>query len=325
MNNRFVPAEWQQQDCIWTAWPNHVELWPEGLLAQVQQDVANMIAALQRTTTVKVLVCDAAAKRSAQHFLCSSVMLVELAYGDIWLRDTGPVFLSYAQALCFRHNGWGGKYLYPHDDRVAKALCQQNVTAIQAFNFVLEGGAVEHNGEGAILTTKQCLLHQNRNGWSPDVAETALYKAFNAQKIYWLESGLLADHTDGHIDNIARFIAADTVLCQTPYGDDDPNAALYLQIENSLKRQGLNVKTIPSPGKVVDDDGRLMPASYMNYIYSNGQLIVPTYGTGSTELALSALKQVFSGISIVGIQANALLTGGGSFHCITQQQPMKEA
>ncbi|HEY9032543.1 MAG TPA: agmatine deiminase family protein [Pseudomonadales bacterium] len=316
-----VPAEWSAQKALWTAWPSHPELWPGPLLAAARVEIAGMINAIARHQPVRVLVCGDDALQSARQLLHGQLELINARFGDIWLRDTGPIFTRDGRALRFATNGWGGKYLYPHDDEVGDTVAARAGTAITRHPFVLEGGALEHNGEGLLMTTRQCLLNPNRNGWSQAEAEQALTGAFAASGIIWLDDGLLYDHTDGHIDNLARFVAPRTVVCQMASGADDPNEALYRHTASLLQQQGIDVVQIPSPGKVVDANGDIMPASHMNFIITNRVVVVPTYGTASADDALRALQALFPQHEVIGVAANAVLTGGGSFHCITQQEP----
>jgi agmatine deiminase len=183
------------------------------------------------------------------------------------------------------------------------------------------------DGEGTLLTTRQCMININRNpNWTEAAAEAALKSALGVEKILWLDEGLAHDHTDGHIDNLARFIAPGRVVCQAPWGDDDPNADVLEEIALSLaamrdaKGRKLDVVRIPSPGLVVDEDGDSIPASHMNFVIGNSVVVVPVY-SGSGDDAVNALAPLFPGRRVVGLSANAILTGGGAFHCITQQEP----
>jgi agmatine deiminase len=193
--------------------------------------------------------------------------------------------------------------------------------------FVLEGGALDHDGAGAVLTTRQCLLNANRNpGWTQAVAERALAAALGCRKVLWLDDGLLNDHTDGHVDNLARFVAPGVVVCPIAYGDDDPNAEVYDSAAEDLRGmtdaagRALSVLRIPSPGRIAIDD-EIVPASHMNFIVANGAVIVPTYAFHAGQMACAALADIFPHRQVIALPSNALLTGGGSFHCITQQEP----
>ena len=320
-----VAAEWSPHAALWTAWPSHAELWQENL-QPARAEVSAMVLALAAGEPVKVIAMGAEAIASAQAALGNRAEIVAGEFGDIWLRDTGPIF-SNGSALRFRTNGWGGKYDLPHDDTVGDAVATVEGWPVARFDFILEGGAVEHDGCGTILTTRQCLLNPNRNpGWTEADAETVLGQAFGARRILWLDDGLQNDHTDGHIDNVARFVAPGLVVCQTHSGEDDPNDVLYSDVAIALRGmtdatgQRLNVLQIPSPGRVVNDEGEVVPASHMNFVIGNGAVVVPVYNEYGAA-AVEALRLVFPGRTVVGVPSRALLSGGGAFHCITQQVP----
>ncbi|HZZ86693.1 MAG TPA: agmatine deiminase family protein, partial [Caulobacteraceae bacterium] len=248
--------------------------------------------------------------------------------GDIWLRDTGPIFVGPA-AAAFRFNGWGGKYVLPGDDSVAEQLAAAAEMPLERYDFVLEGGAIDHDGEGTIVTTSECLLNPNRNrGWTQAIAEAALREALAAKKVIWLERGLLNDHTDGHVDNLARFVSPGVVAVPMAFGEDDPHAAVYDEAARDLAGatdavgRTLRVVRIPSPGKVIGHDGIAAPASHMNFIIANSAVVVPTYTERAGRFAVEALKPLFPGREVIGLPSRALLTGGGSFHCISQQEPL---
>lgn len=325
IENAMVPAEWEAQDCLWVGWPSHADLglWPGAVMQHARAEISAMILAVAVTQKIKVLTASTEAFDSAKTILNhTNVDIILTRFGDIWLRDTGPIFNADGTALRFSHNGWGGKFCYKYDDVIGDELARIAEAPIRRFDFILEGGAVEHNGAGVILTTRQCVLNDNRNsGWDEDTAEAALKDAFGASRICWLDEGLMNDHTDGHIDNIARFIGENHVVCQKAFGADDPNAALYETIANDLKSMGFEVTQIPSPGKVIDEDGEIVPASHMNFVIANDVVVVPTYGTASADAAVAALAALFPDRKVIGASSNAVLTGGGSFHCITQQQP----
>ena len=320
----YIPAEWARHKAIWTAWPSHADLWKDELEG-ARFEVASMVKELSHGDTVKVLARGDEAVASANRMLGSQAKVIPADFGDIWLRDTGPIFAATAEtpvALRFANNGWGGKYVLPGDDSVGDIVAREAGTEIVRFNFVLEGGALEHNGSGAILTTRQCLLNTNRNnGWSQATAEEKLAEAFQCQRVLWLDQGLLNDHTDGHVDNLARFIAEDTVVCQSASGGDDPNASRYDTIADELRAMGLKLKRVPSPGKIRNADGEVMPASHMNFIIGNEAVVIPIYNKRFGNQAVASLQKLFNNRRVVGVASNHLLSGGGSFHCITQQEP----
>jgi agmatine deiminase len=232
------------------------------------------------------------------------------------------------QAACFRFNGWGGKYVLPEDDRVAGRVAALSALPRRDHGWILEGGSVEVDGEGTALTTRQCLLNPNRNpGMDQAEIEAALREGLGAEKALWLDEGLLNDHTDGHIDTLARFVAPGVVVCMEAREPGDPNAATLDRIAADLatftdaRGRKLQVVRIPSPGVVLDDEGGLMPASYVNFYIGNRSVVVPTYGTPFDEAAVAALAPLFPRHRVLGRSARAILSGGGAFHCITQQQP----
>jgi len=329
-----LPPEWAPQQAVWTAWPADPDEW-NGDLDSPRRDVAALVRALLPTTRVRLLVNGEEAEASARAELGGGADIVPARYGDIWLRDTGPIFARDADgplALRFKTNSWGGKYELPDDATVGDDIARLAGVPVRQFDFVLEGGAIDHDGEGTILTTRQTLLNPNRNGWTKEQAEAALAAAFGARKVIWIDEGLKNDHTDGHIDNIARFVAPGRVVCQAPAGRDDPNAktleAIARTLESTTDAQGRKIDVVPIPGVGLyrNAAGEIAPASHMNFLIANAIVVVPVYGTETQEAALAALKAVFPDRKVVGISSRGLLgsgeAGGGSFHCITQQEPL---
>ena len=329
-----LPGEWAPQKAIWTAWPAGASQW-NGDLEAPRRDVAAMVRALSEGNKVRLLVNGSEAEASARKAVGGAADIVPAKYGDIWLRDTGPIFARTprgAIALRFKTNGWGGKFGLPDDARIGDDIAQLAGTPTLSFGFVLEGGAVDHDGQGTILTTRQTLLNPNRNGWSKGQAEAALRDALAAKKIIWIDEGLKNDHTDGHIDNIARFVGPGRVVCQSPAGADDPNAETLDRIAHTLETatdaggRKLEISRIPGVGLYRNALGEVSPASHMNFVIANGVVVVPVYGTHNEGPALEALRGAFPGHKLVGVSSRGLLgagdAGGGSFHCITQQEPL---
>jgi agmatine deiminase len=330
-----VPAEWAPQEAIWTAWPADPDEW-NGDLDAPRRDIAGLIRALAgHGNRVRLLVNGQEAETSATAAVGSLAEIIPARYGDIWLRDTGPIFAHAGRdlvALRFQTNSWGGKYELPDDATVGDDVARLARAKVRRFDFVLEGGAVDQDGEGTVLTTRQTLLNPNRNGWTKAQAEAALGEAFGAKSVIWIDEGLKNDHTDGHIDNIARFVSPGMVVCQSASGPDDPNAATLDAIAETLAKatdasgRKLEVVRIPGVGLYRNALGEVSPASHMNFIIANGVVVVPVYGTASEAAALDALRAVFPGRAVVGVPSKGLLgcgtAGGGSFHCITQQQPL---
>jgi agmatine deiminase len=194
--------------------------------------------------------------------------------------------------------------------------------------FVLEGGAVEVDGEGSVLTTRQCMLRGQRNGAASETdIERMLCDSLGCRKVLWLEDGLCNDHTDGHVDTLARFVRPGAVVAMESRASDDPNRdalrRLLRDLESMVDARGrrLEVIRIPSPGRITDADGRVMPASFVNFYIANASVVVPTYGSPFDDEAVQLIGRLFPGRTTVGVDARAVLSGGGAFHCITQQQP----
>lgn len=331
--NLRIPAEWDRQKAIWTAWPADPAEW-NGDLQPPRADVARLVKTLSASNKLRVLVNGDEARESAQAQLGTSATLFDAKYGDIWLRDTGPIFAVQENdrvALRFQTNSWGGKFELPDDARVGDEIARLAKTKTKKFDFVIEGGALDHDGAGTVLTTKQTLLNPNRNGWTQTQAEAVLINDLNFQKVIWIDEGLARDHTDGHIDNIARFVGPGCVVCQSPAGKNDPNAdtlnkiADVLEGETDAVGRPLDVVRIPGVGQYKNPIGEVSPASHMNFVIANEIVVVPVYGTPTQEAALSALQDVFKDRKVIGLPSQGLLgyadAGGGSFHCITQQEP----
>jgi agmatine deiminase len=331
----FQPAEWAPHRACWLAWPSAGDLWEENL-APAQKEFTALAKAIGESEKLEILVPSAAARADAERALEGlGARFHDVPFGDIWVRDTGPIFMKDAagslHASRFAFNGWGGKYILDHDDRVSARVSEITGLPVKNQGWVLEGGAMETDGEGTLLTTEQCLLNANRHpdGRIPPKAELEkrLCEAFGARKVLWIREGLLNDHTDGHVDTIARFVKPGVAVCMQAMDKDDPNAAVMDEmarlLASSTDAQGrrLQVERVPSPGKVLDDEGEIMPASYMNFYLSNGHVIVPTYGTKWDGPAVEAIAKLFPGRKTVGLSAYAILSGGGAFHCITQQEP----
>jgi agmatine deiminase len=333
-----LPAEWEAHHACWLAWPCAADLWKEDLVP-AQRSFAALCRAIASAPAnelpeiPKVLVpnaqCESAARRALQGI---PARFYRADYGDIWLRDTGPLFVrgdeGTAAAAVFKFNGWGGKYILPGDGGVALAIAELARTPSISYDWVLEGGSVEVDGQGTCLTTRQCLLNTNRNpSLDEQSIERRLGEALGVSRVLWLEEGLLNDHTDGHVDTLARFVGPARVVCMEARSSADPNRRALEAIARALERfkdahdSPLEVIRIPSPGSVIARGGEPMPASYVNFYIANHAVGVPVYGTPFDEEAVSRIAALFPGRRTLGIDAKALLEGGGAFHCVTQQQP----
>lgn len=339
-SDRFcMPAEWAPHDAMWSAWPHDPEQWAEGLdepRAALMAMCAAMVdldaAGAPRGERVELLVRHAGDEAAARALLGAAAVGVRFhhrPYGDVWLRDTGPLFVTRAgevSAARFGFDGWGGKYLMAGDREVSAYVIAAAGCSGCAYDFVLEGGAVEVDGEGLLLTTKQCLLGGARNpGLDEAALEARLRWALGVEHIVWLDRGLQNDHTDGHIDTLARFVAPGVVAAMAPAAGD-PNADALRGILDDLRAarpggRALEVVTVPSPGEVRDRAGTLLPASYMNFIISNTTVVVPTYDAPADDAAVAAIARLFPTRRTIGLPGKPVVVGGGAFHCSTQQQP----
>jgi len=333
-------AEWEAQEACWLAWPDHPELWGDAL-PEVREAFVALVRGIvapgpRPAARAEILVLDEAAEAAAAEALRGlDLRFHRQRYGDLWLRDTAPVFVegpAGQRALCFEFNGWGGKYDLPGDSEIRAFVAARAGRSPVPLPLVCEGGALEVDGEGTCLTTRQCLLNPNRNpGWTEADVEAVLGPALGVERFIWLEEGLLNDHTDGHVDTLARFVAPGRVVCMAPAGSGDPNAEALIAIRDTLaasddaRGRRLEVIALPSPGRIEGPDGALMPASYVNFYIGNNAVIVPTYGVDTDAEALRLLSECFPDRETLGVSALALLQGGGAFHCITQQQPRPDA
>jgi agmatine deiminase len=309
---------------MWIGFPSDPELWVEDL-APAQEEVAALARALYadgKGEEIILVAADAEAAAEARR-LAPFATVLEEAFGDIWLRDTGPIVLGSGaerRAQGFGFNGWGGKYDLEGDDSIGERLAASGRLPYAKADWILEGGAVDGDGSGTFLTTEQCLLNPNRNpGLSREEVEERLARDLGASKIVWLGEGLANDHTDGHVDNLARFVGNGRLALPEPAADD-PNAAVYADAAARIGAAGLDLVRLPSPGRI-EADGDIIPASYMNFLVGNAAVVVPLYGSSNDEAAVAAVQALFPGRLAVGLRADHILTGGGSFHCISQQIP----
>jgi len=326
MQKRLSPPlpEWAPHDSVWIGFPSDPELWL-GDLKPAEREVAAFAEAVHANgkgeTVVLVAAHDGAAE-TARELAPFAEVLVE-PFGDIWLRDTGPVVIGTGaarRAQGFGFNGWGGKYDLAGDQDIGERLARSASLPFERADWVLEGGAIDGDGSGTIVTTEQCLLNPNRNQLTREETEDRLRRDLAIERVVWLGSGLLNDHTDGHVDNLARFVAPGRVAIPTA-APDDPNASVYADTARRLADAGLDVAIVPSPGRITDEDGDVMPASYMNFYIGNAAVVVPQYGAANDQAAVDAIQSLFPDRVAIGLRADHILTGGGSFHCISQQVP----
>lgn len=320
----LMPPEWARQDWLWIGFPHLAEEWP-GWLGPAQEQIAAFANAVADSgQEVRLLVRDEANEARARSLVSDGVALERRAYGDIWLRDTGPLVVSGNDgriACRFGFNGWGGKYLMEGDQEIGGELARGADLPLKASPMILEGGAVDGDGTGLAATTEQCLLNPNRNpGVSREEIEAELGRMLGFDRLLWLGEGLINDHTDGHVDNLARFVGPNRLVVPEATGGDDPNAAIYADAKARAEAVGVEVITIPSPGLIMRD-GAIEPASFVNFAITTHLVVVPTFGSPHDEAGVEAIAALFPDRATVGLPAGAVLAGGGGFHCASQQMP----
>ncbi|HUG45908.1 MAG TPA: agmatine deiminase family protein [Sphingomicrobium sp.] len=317
--------EWAPHHAVWIGFPSDPELWLADLKAAQAEiaDFAKAVHAGGKGEELWLVASHEGAGQAARELAPFATVIVE-PFGDIWLRDTGPIVLgsgSDRKAQGFRFNGWGGKYDLPGDDTIGQRLAGRAALPYARADWILEGGAIDQDGSGTVVTTEQCLLNENRNSsMSRDEVEQALRRDLGFERVIWLGEGLANDHTDGHVDNIARFVAPGRLAIPTP-SKDDPNEGVYRDAARRLRQTRLDVVTLPSPGRLESADGDLIPASYMNFYIGNAAVVVPQYGAPNDQAAVEVVQALFPDRVAIGLRADHVLSGGGSFHCISQQVP----
>ena len=333
-----MPAEWERHDAVWLAWPHDPITFPSRV-EKVEKTYGEIIKALQGSEKVNLLVKDSAMKDKVQRILeqrsvnPDGIVFHIYDYADVWFRDYGPIFLVDKKngGLAMSHwiyNAWGRKYESLMKDTHIPEFINRNMN-IPYFTpgIVLEGGSIDVNGKGTLLTTEQCLLNRNRN---PNLnkygIEEYLMKYLGVTKIIWLKNGIEGDDTDGHIDDIARFVNTTTVLCAYEENKSDINHTIlhenYEILQSSKDQNGnsLNVIKLPMPGVIGDGQGRL-PASYANFYIGNTVVLVPIFGHENDAKALDIIQRQFPDRRAIGINCRDLAYGLGTIHCISQQQP----
>ncbi len=322
-----IPGEWEHHEACWMAFPHLPEEWPDLGRAQRASAALCRLIAEAGNEEVRLLVRDAKVERVARSMIgnASNVDYLRADYGDVWTRDTLAVFGREDDgrlgALRFGFNGWGGKYRMAGDATIGDWVLAQTGANARRSPFILEGGAIESNGRGLLLTTESCALNTNRNpGLTRESFESSMRELIELERVIWLGSGLAHDHTDGHVDMIARFCEPARIVCMAP-GEASANADVLRAVLGELRAAGYDLVELPGPPPLRGPDGAPIPPSYCNFYIANAAVIVPTYGVREDAAALEMLAVAFPDREIVGLPAYDLLCGGGAFHCATQPQP----
>ncbi|MBI1900764.1 MAG: agmatine deiminase family protein [Planctomycetia bacterium] len=329
-----MPAEWAPHAATWLSWPHRRATWP-GKFEPVPQIWQRLAETISRTEPVHILAGGEAVMRQAREMVghLQSVTLHDVPTNDAWTRDHGPTFLagppgSRPAMVDWEYNAWGRKYpAFDDDNRVPERIAR--IIGGRRFvpGIVLEGGAIDANGRGTILTTRSCLLNPNRNPkLSQGEIERYVCEYLGATRVLWLDGQLVGDDTDGHVDQLARFVNETTVVAAV---EQDPADENFKPLHENFRRlqamtdqdgRALRVVPLPMPRPVVFQ-GRRLPAGYANFYICNGQVIVPQFRDRSDDVALRTLAELFPDRKVVGLDAVDLVLGLGAIHCVTQQQP----
>jgi agmatine deiminase len=334
----FFPAEWHPHTATWLSWPHKEESWP-GKIGLIYPKYCEFIKVLTGGELVRINVADEQMMAFAKQQLqiagvdLNRVEFFEFPTNDAWCRDHGPAFLINQQTkqkaiIDWGYNAWGGKYPpFDLDDVIPTKIGERFGLPVYNPGIVMEGGSVDFNGNGTILTTTACLLNKNRNPHlNRQEIEGYLQSYYGAEQILWLGDGIVGDDTDGHIDDITRFVNEDTVVTVVEENKNDKNYHILqenLQILKTMRLlngKQLNIVELPMPDEVIYEDQRL-PASYANFYIANSAVVVPTYRCGKDDKALEILQDCFPDRKVVGIDSTDIIWGLGSFHCLSQQEP----
>ncbi len=335
----FFPAEWHSHDATWLSWPHKEASWP-GKLGEIYTPYAQFVNIVSKGEFVCINVANEEMKQFATSCLqMQGVDMEKIRFyfhstNDAWCRDHGPAFLINPKAaqkkiiIDWGYNAWGGKYPpFEQDDIIPTLIGDALAMPVYNPGIVMEGGSVEFNGEGTLLTTTSCLLNKNRNPHlNQHQIEEFLFQYYGVEQILWLGEGIVGDDTDGHIDDITRFVNKDTVVTVIEQNKNDENYALLKENREALNKfrllngKQLNVVELPMPSPVIYEDQRL-PASYANFYISNHAVVVPTFRDKNDEIALDILSSCFSDRKVVGIDSTDIIWGLGSWHCLSQQEP----
>ncbi len=335
----YFPAEFAQHQSTWLSWPHKEASWP-GKIHTIFPSYVAFIKTLVRFEEVNINVCDEAMKLSATLLLqdagvdMSRVHFYIYPTNDAWCRDHGPAFLLNKQdpnkkaIVDWNYNAWGNKYPpFDLDDVIPTKI--GNALGLEVFHpgIIMEGGSVDFNGAGTVITSTACLLNPNRNPHlNQSQIEQYLMDYYGQEQVLWVDEGIVGDDTDGHIDDTVRFVNEDTVITVIEENRKDENYALLQHNLKQLKHmrllngKQLNIVEIPMPDDVIWEDQRL-PASYANFYIANQQVIVPTYKCSKDDEVLSSIQACFPGREVIGIDSTDIIWGLGSFHCLSQQEP----
>ncbi|MCP5467804.1 MAG: agmatine deiminase family protein [Deltaproteobacteria bacterium] len=335
-----MPAEWETHAATWLSWPHNDETWPAEMMERIQRFWARMVKELSQGEMVHINVKNERMAKRVIRFLQQAHARLDKVYfhyfptNDAWVRDHGPIFVlqdSQRQLAVtdWEYNAWGNKYPpFDLDNQIPGQVAKSLRTPHYKTKMVLEGGSIDVNGVGTLLTTEACLLNPNRN---PDMSrseiENKLRDLLGVRQILWLGDGIVGDDTDGHVDDITRFVNIDTIVCVREENPQDEN---YQALEENYQRllemrdpegNPFRIECLPMPAPLYDASGNRLPASYANFYIANEVVLVPIFKDRNDVKALRILRQLFQGRRVVGLDCREVVVGLGAIHCVTQQQP----
>ena len=329
-----MPAEWGRHESTWLSWPKDPLTFPADIIARVEETYLEIIRVLQNGEHVDLLVNDQTTEDRITSMLSSTsnVLFHQIKSQDVWIRDYGPIFVKKNHELAatkWIFNAWGGKYdELLADNKTGLDICKSLHVPVFDPSIVLEGGSIDMNDSGKCLTTEQCLLNKNRNpSLDREQIETYLHDYLGVTDPIWLGEGIAGDDTDGHVDDIARFVGPGKIICMVEENKSDENYESLTKnlrvLKNVRTPEGgsLEVTPLKMPGEVRDNQGGRLPASYANFYISNNAVLVPIFETKNDDQALDTLSKLFPEKKVVGIKCQELVYGFGGIHCITQQMP----
>lgn len=335
----YFPAEFAHHAATWLSWPHKESSWP-GKIHTIYPNYCLFVKELIKGEKVCINVVDAAMRSFAEKCLAeANIDLGKVEFflhptNDAWCRDHGPAFLINPKAdikkviVDWNYNAWGNKYPpFDLDDVIPTLIADKYKIPVYYPGIIMEGGSVEFNGKGTLLTSTACLLNPNRNPHlGQERIENYLFNYYGVEQVLWVDEGIVGDDTDGHIDDTVRFVNEDTVMTVIEENKQDENHALLqhnlvqLQKMRLLNGKQLNIVELPMPDEIVYEDQRL-PASYANFYIANASVIVPTYRCNKDDKALQIIQECFPERKVVGIDSTDIIWGLGSFHCLSQQEP----
>ena len=329
----MMPAEWEKHEATWLVWPKDPDTFPKGIIEPVEEAYTRIISYLAKGEKVNVLVDDKETKDKVLSMLSDkkNILFHYIKSADVWVRDYGPIFIkkdNEVAATKWIFNSWGNKYKeLLTDNETGMKIAESAKSRVFEPGIVLESGSIETNGLGTCITTEQCLLNKNRNpNLSKEEIENYLESYLGFDNIIWLKNGIEGDDTDGHVDDIARFVNKNTAVCMVEENQNDGNYKNLKEnfgiLKKSHDQDGKKINVIPiSMPRKMEISGRRLAASYANFYIGNAAVLVPTFNDKNDEKAISTIGKFFPGKEVIGIDCKDIVYGYGGIHCITQQQP----